>query len=236
MKKDVVLCKDCVYYRHKIIKSLHDETKTEFDGYVCGYFNHVISASHYCSIGKEKVSIDKTSEERKAKIIEKIKTGQELLDAEKQELFFIDPFSSLFKDNIVDIIPSRKVRDLFLSDISVILKFDDELYAIDWEWKRDTYNAIVYWEGTKLYKVRKVRKVKKDRIGVEYEPIENIKIGDKVMIKGSAEEEVYKGCVFEVLSDPYTVCGEELVQMKCHETGKYFAGGYATVFLEKVNS
>ena len=115
MKKDVVLCKDCVYYKHKIIKSLHDETKTEFDGYVCGYFNHVISANHYCSIGKEK-----------------------------------------------------------------------------------------------------------------------IKKGDKVIIKGSAEEEIYKGYVFEVLNDPYTRCGGEVVQMKCCETGKYFSGGYATEFLEKV--
>lgn len=60
----------------------------------------------------------------------------------------------------------------------------------------------------------------------------NIQKGDKVIIKGSAEEDLYKGCVFEVLSEPYVVCGSELVKMKCHDTGKYFAGGYCTEFLE----
>ena len=59
-----------------------------------------------------------------------------------------------------------------------------------------------------------------------------IKKGDKVIIKGSAEEKTYKGCVFEVLSEPYNICGSEVVKMKCHETGKYFGGGYATEFLK----
>lgn len=62
----------------------------------------------------------------------------------------------------------------------------------------------------------------------------NIKKGDHVVIVGSAEAQLYEGCEFEVLSDPYTVCGSELVKMKCHETGKYFAGGYSTKFLQKV--
>ena len=62
-----------------------------------------------------------------------------------------------------------------------------------------------------------------------------IKKGDRVVIKGSAEEETYKGYVFEVRSAPYDVCGNEVVKMKCHETGKYFAGGYATKFLKVVN-
>lgn len=61
-----------------------------------------------------------------------------------------------------------------------------------------------------------------------------IKKGDKVIIKGSAEEKKYEGCVFEVLSEPYNICGSEVVKMKCHETGKYFGGGYATEFLEVV--
>lgn len=63
----------------------------------------------------------------------------------------------------------------------------------------------------------------------------DIKKGDRVIIVGSAEESTYKGCVFEVLSEPYMVCGSELVKMKCHETGKYFTGGYATVFLQKAS-
>lgn len=61
-----------------------------------------------------------------------------------------------------------------------------------------------------------------------------IKPGDRVEIVGSAEEETYKGCVFEVLTDPYNLCGSIMVKMKCHETGKYFGGGYAVEFLRVV--
>lgn len=59
-----------------------------------------------------------------------------------------------------------------------------------------------------------------------------IKKGDRVIIVGSAEAEKYKNCVFEVLSEPYIVCGIELVKIKCHQTGKYFGGGYDTTYLE----
>lgn len=61
-----------------------------------------------------------------------------------------------------------------------------------------------------------------------------IKFGDKVKIVGSAEEDKYKDCIFEVLSEPYTVCDSTVVKMKCNETGKYFGGGYAIEFLRKV--
>lgn len=61
-----------------------------------------------------------------------------------------------------------------------------------------------------------------------------IQKGDKVIITGSAEEDMYKGCIFEVLSEPYNICGSALVKMKCHETGKYFGGGYAVEFLEVI--
>lgn len=57
--------------------------------------------------------------------------------------------------------------------------------------------------------------------------------GDKVRIAGSAEEDKYKDCVFEVLSEPYNICGSMVVKMKCHETGKYFGGGYQLSFLRK---
>lgn len=60
-----------------------------------------------------------------------------------------------------------------------------------------------------------------------------IKKGDRVVIRGSAEEERYSGCVFEVLSEPYEICGSAVVKMKCHETGKYFGGGYAVEYLVK---
>ncbi len=59
-----------------------------------------------------------------------------------------------------------------------------------------------------------------------------IKKGDIVIIKGSAEEQIYKGQKFEVLCAPYIICGCEVVKIKCHETGKYFGGGYATKYLE----
>ena len=58
--------------------------------------------------------------------------------------------------------------------------------------------------------------------------------GDKVVIVGSAEEEDYKGCIFEVLSEPYNVCGSMIVKMKCNETCKNFGGGYDVEFLKKV--
>lgn len=58
--------------------------------------------------------------------------------------------------------------------------------------------------------------------------------GDKVMIIGSAEENKYKGCIFEVLSEPYNICGSTVVKMKCNETGKYFGGGYDVESLKKV--
>lgn len=61
-----------------------------------------------------------------------------------------------------------------------------------------------------------------------------IKKGDKVIIKGSAEEYKYQGCMFSVLSEPYNICGSWMVKIKCNETGKYFGGGYAVEFLEIV--
>lgn len=60
--------------------------------------------------------------------------------------------------------------------------------------------------------------------------------GDKVMIVGSAEEEEYKDCMFEVLSEPYNICGSMVVKIKCNETGKYFGGGYDVEFLKRVKN
>lgn len=60
--------------------------------------------------------------------------------------------------------------------------------------------------------------------------------GDKVMIVGNAEEEEYKDCIFEVLSEPYNLCGSMVVKIKCNETGKYFGGGYDVEFLKRVKN
>ncbi len=61
-----------------------------------------------------------------------------------------------------------------------------------------------------------------------------IKKGDKVKIVNSAEAEKYKNCIFEVLSEPYNLCGCWVVKMICRETGKYFGGEYCVDFLEIV--
>lgn len=61
-----------------------------------------------------------------------------------------------------------------------------------------------------------------------------IEIGNRVKIVGSAEQEKYKGCIFEVLSEPYDLCGSKMVKMICRETGKYFGGGYAVEYLRVV--
>jgi len=61
-----------------------------------------------------------------------------------------------------------------------------------------------------------------------------IKKGDKVQILGSAEENKYRGCVFEVVSDPWNVCGQNVVRLKNIATGTYMIGGYATEFLRPV--
>lgn len=59
-----------------------------------------------------------------------------------------------------------------------------------------------------------------------------LKPGDKVkIIKGASKSEK----VYEVLSEPYKICGSTVVKMKCHETGKYYGGGYDISFLEKVS-
>ena len=60
--------------------------------------------------------------------------------------------------------------------------------------------------------------------------------GNKIVIVGSAEEEKYKDRIFEVLSEPYNICGSTVVKMKCNETGKYFSGGYDVGFLRKLRT
>ncbi len=63
----------------------------------------------------------------------------------------------------------------------------------------------------------------------------NIRKNDTVKIVGSAEECYYRDCTFKVFSDPYMLCGSEVVKLKCIETGKYLTGGYVTKFLRRVD-
>ena len=65
----------------------------------------------------------------------------------------------------------------------------------------------------------------------------SIKKGDLVEIVNSAEAEKYKGRIFTVTSDPYTIgCGSVLVKMECAEIGKRFHGGYLIDFLRVVKT
>ena len=58
-----------------------------------------------------------------------------------------------------------------------------------------------------------------------------IKKGDLVEIVRAYEAEKYKGCIFTVTSDPYTIpSGPELVKMECREINKRFGGGFQQSF------
>ncbi len=59
-----------------------------------------------------------------------------------------------------------------------------------------------------------------------------IEKGDTVRIVRCAEATKYLGCHFEVISDPYDICGSEAVKMRCKEFDKEFNGGFATEYLE----
>ena len=61
-----------------------------------------------------------------------------------------------------------------------------------------------------------------------------IKKGDLVEIVRAYEAKDYKGRIFTVTSDPYTICGFEVVKMECQEIGKRFGGGFPTEFLRVV--
>lgn len=55
-----------------------------------------------------------------------------------------------------------------------------------------------------------------------------LKSGDKVVMVGCSEAERYKDKIWEVRSNPWNLCGTEVVLLK----GK--SGGFATEFLKKV--
>lgn len=55
-----------------------------------------------------------------------------------------------------------------------------------------------------------------------------LKQGDKVIMVNCLEAEKYKGKVWEVRSEPWNLCGTEVVLLR----GK--SGGFATDFLQKV--
>ncbi len=71
------------------------------------------------------------NEKAKAKIIEKIKTGKELTEDELEELAFCSNFKyELFSDNVIKIIKRDDTR--WSKNMTTVLEFDGELYAIDW--------------------------------------------------------------------------------------------------------
>lgn len=55
-----------------------------------------------------------------------------------------------------------------------------------------------------------------------------LKLGDKVIMVNCLEAEKHKDKVWEVRSEPWDLCGTEVVLLK----GK--SGGFATKFLQKV--
>ena len=58
--------------------------------------------------------------------------------------------------------------------------------------------------------------------------------GDKVIIIGSAEENKYSGCVFEVLSEPYDVCGSTVV-MRFEEKVINFIAVFINAYRDEEN-
>ena len=56
-----------------------------------------------------------------------------------------------------------------------------------------------------------------------------LKMGDKVIMVNCLEAEKYKDKIWEVRSEPWDLCGSEVVLLK----GK--SGGFAAEFLKKVN-
>ena len=86
--KDVVLCKNCIYCKCKYLKNFVDGKMTSYIGYICKHLNHfnqVVMQEDYCSKGEERkdgidisIDIDREIEEKKEKIIKKIKTGKML--------------------------------------------------------------------------------------------------------------------------------------------------------------
>lgn len=56
-----------------------------------------------------------------------------------------------------------------------------------------------------------------------------LKTGEKVIMVNCLEAEKYKDKIWEVRSEPWDLCGSEVVLLK----GK--SGGFATEFLKKVN-
>lgn len=59
----------------------------------------------------------------------------------------------------------------------------------------------------------------------------DLKIGDKVVMINCAEAEMdkYKDRIFIVVSEPWELCGSEVVKLE----GK--SGGFATEFLKKID-
>lgn len=149
---NMVHCENCKYFQYKHISDIHDETKTVFKGHICQISNQVVYEEDYCSKGE----IDMNIEKEKAEIVEKIKTGKELTEDELEELAFNSDFrGELFSDNLIEVIKRDDTR--WSKNMTTVLEFDGELYAIDWRKGLTEQQENAFYKQP--YRVRKTERV-----------------------------------------------------------------------------
>ncbi len=96
------------------------------------------------------------NEKAKAEIVEKIKTGKELTEDELEELAFNSNFrGELFSDNLIEVIKRDDTR--WSKNMTTVLEFDGELYAIDWRKGLTEQQENAFHKQP--YKVRKTERV-----------------------------------------------------------------------------
>ena len=106
----------------------------------------------YCSKGE----IDMNIEKAKAEIIEKIKNRKKLTEDELEELAFNSDFrGELFSDNLIEVIKRDDTR--WSKNMTTVLEFDGELYAIDWRKGLTEQQENAFYKQP--YKVRKTERV-----------------------------------------------------------------------------
>ena len=105
---------------------------------------------------RRKGEIDMNIEKEKAEIVEKIKTGKELTEDELEELAFNSDFrGELFSDNLIEVIKRDDTR--WSKNMTTILEFDGELYAIDWRKGLTEQQENAFYKQP--YRVRKTERV-----------------------------------------------------------------------------
>ncbi len=92
----------------------------------------------------------------KAEILKSIKEGKKLADDEVEELAYKSQHGGLFGDNLVEVIKRENQR--WFRNMTTILEFNNEFYAIDWGEGLTEFQENCYWSD-KAYKVRKTERV-----------------------------------------------------------------------------